>query len=541
MPDFIVVGGGSAGCAIAGRLSENPDVSVTLFEVGPRDSSIWIRYPVTFYKSFQGALMHWYKVETLKHQNNLETQVGQARVLGGGSSLNAMVYIRGAPSDFDRWQAHGAEGWSYDDVLPYFRKAENNEVYSNDVHGQEGPLCVSNQQHTLPLTKAWVKACQEAGIPYNPDFNSGDLKGAGLYQLTTRNGRRCSSADAYLRPARKRGNLQVITNRQVTKILVEGGRAVGVQYLENGRLATLRAEREVVISSGAIGSPRLLLLSGIGPANELRSAGVDVVHDLPGVGSNLQDHTDCYLVYNLKSDSSYDKYKKLRWQMAAAAQYALFNNGPITSNICEGGAFWWGDQADPTPDLQYHFLAGAGIEQGVATTASGNGCTLNVYACRPRSRGRIALRSSDPCVPPLVDPNYLSDPYDVDRLIDGIRLGQDIMGQPSMQKFVAESHLPQKPLNSRAEYEAFVRTYTQGSYHLGGACKMGTDEMAVVDPQLRVHGIDGLRVADTSIMPFVTSGNLNAPAIMIGERAADFIKGNRSLATVEPDSVGAGR
>lgn len=527
MPDFIVVGGGSAGCAIAGRLSEDPDVSVTLFEAGPRDSSIWIRFPVTFYKSFKSSLLHWYKVEKLRHQNDTEPNVGQARVLGGGSSLNAMIYMRGAPSDFDRWVDHGAEGWGYKDVLPYFRKAENNEVYSNDVHGQGGPLSVSNQQYTLPLTKAWVKACQEAGIPYNPDFNSGNLQGAGLYQLTTKNGRRCSSADAYLHPARKRRNLKVVTDKQVTKIIIEGGRAIGVQYVENGRVETMRAEREVVISSGAVGSPRLLQLSGIGPAAELQRAGVQVVHDLPGVGQNLQDHTDCFLIYNLKSNTSYDKYKKLRWQAAAAVQYALFGSGPITSNICEGGAFWWGDKSDPTPDLQYHFLAGAGIEEGVETTASGNGCTLNVYACRPKSRGRITLRSSDPSVPPIVDPNYLSHPYDVDRLVDGIRLGQEIMEQPSMKAFVSESHLPAKPLRTRTEFEAFVRRYTQGAYHFSGACKIGRDEMAVVDPQLRVHGIDGLRVADTSVMPFVSSSNLNAPAIMIGERAADFMKGNR--------------
>ena len=526
MPDFIVVGGGSAGCAVAGRLSENPDASVTLFEAGPADSSIWIRYPVTFFKSFKGPLMQWYKVEPLIHQGGIQPKIGQARVLGGGSSLNAMVYARGAPQDYDRWADHGADGWGYRDVLPYFRKAEHNDVFSGEAHGQDGPLGVSSQSHTLPLTKAWVKACQEAGIPFNPDFNSGNLAGAGFYQLTTRNGRRCSSVDAYLRPARTRGNLTVITNKPVVKIVVEGGRAVGVQYIDNNRLVTMRAEQEVIISSGALGSPRLLMLSGIGPAQQLKNVGVDVVHDLPGVGENLQDHTDCYLVYNLKSDSSYDKYKKLRWQAAAAAQYALFGSGPITSNICEGGAFWWGDKSDPVPDLQYHFLPGAGIEEGVDTTPSGNGCTVNVYACRPKSRGRIMLRSADPNVAPLVDPNYLSHPYDVERMIDGIKIGQEIMAQPALQKYLANVHLPNKTMTTRAEFESHVRQYTQGSYHLSGACKMGKDEMAVVDPQLRVHGIDGLRVADTSVMPSVTSGNLNAPAIMIGERAADFIKGN---------------
>jgi choline dehydrogenase len=526
MPDYIVVGGGSAGCAVAGRLSEDSTASVTLIEAGPRDKSIWIRYPVTFYKSFQSSMMQWFNAEPLKHQNNMEKQLGQSRVLGGGSSLNAMVYMRGAPEDFDRWEEHGAEGWSYKDVLPYFRKAEHNEVFSNEAHGQDGPLWVSNQTYTLPLTKAWVKACQEAGLPYNHDFNSGNLAGAGLYQLTTRNGRRCSAVDAYIRPNLHRKNLNVITDKQVTRIVVEKGRAVGVEYVENGRAAILRAEREVVVCSGALGSPRLLLLSGIGPAGQLRSVGVNVVHDLPGVGENLQDHTDCYLIYNLQTDSSYDKYKKLRWQAAAAAQYALFRSGPITSNICEGAAFWWGDKSDPVPDLQYHFLPGAGIEEGVATTDRGNGCTVNVYACRPKSRGRIALRSADPNVAPLVDPNYLSDPYDVDRMIDGIALGQEIMSQPALRSYLGAMQHPRKPLHTRKEFEDYVRQYSQGSYHLSGACKIGTDPMAVVDPKLRVHGIDGLRVADTSVMPFVSSSNLNAPAIMIGERAADFMKGN---------------
>lgn len=527
MPDFIVVGGGSAGCAVAGRLSEDPDVTVTLFEAGPKDSSIWLRYPVTFYKSFKSSLMKWYEIETLRHQSDLETQVGQARVLGGGSSVNAMIYVRGAPEDFDRWVDEGAEGWGYKDVLPYFRKAEDNDSLTGEAHSQGGPLGVSNQRHTLPLTKAWVKACAEAGIPHNPDFNSGTMSGAGLYQLTTRNGRRCSAASAYLHTGGRRPNLNIVTNKPVTRIIVENGRAIGVEYVEKGQLVTMRAEHEVVVSSGAIGSPHLLLRSGIGPADELRSVGVDMVHDLPGVGQNLQDHTDCFLIYNLKSDTSYDKYKKLRWQMVAAAQYALFGNGPITSNICEGGAFWWGDKNDPVPDLQYHFLPGAGIEEGVETTDSGNGCTLNVYACRPKSRGRIALRSADPSAPPLVDPNYLSDPYDVDRLVDGIRLGQEIMAQPSLESYVSAGHLPSTPLKTRQGLEDFVRRYTQGAYHMGGACKIGIDEMAVVDPKLRVHGIDGLRVADTSVMPSLTSGNLNAPAIMIGERAADFLKGNR--------------
>lgn len=527
MPDYIIVGGGSAGCTIAGRLSEDESASVALFEGGPSDKSPWIHLPVTYYKTCKSNLLQRFKLEKLKHQNNMETDTGQARVLGGGSSVNAMVYIRGCPEDYDRWAASGAAGWSYKDVLPFFRKAEGNERFSNDVHGSEGPLTVSDPRQILPISKAWLKACQEAGIPYNPDFNSGSQAGTGLYQLTVRNGRRCSAVVAYLNPARKRRNLTIFTNKQITKILIRAGRAYGVEYIEEGRTKTIHADKEVIVCSGALGSPKLLLQSGIGPADELRSVGVNVVHDLAGVGKNLQDHTDCYLVYDLKEASSYDKYKKLRWQIAAAAQYALFRNGPIASNVCEGGAFWHGDPNDPVPDLQYHFLAGAGVEEGVDGTPSGNGCTVNVYACRPKSRGEIRLRSSDPTVAPIVDPNYLAEQYDVDRMIDGVRIGQDIMAQPSMAKFVGAAHLPSKPLKTKAEFDAFVRKNTQGAYHLSGACKMGTDDMAVVDPKLRVHGIDGLRVADSSVMPYVVSGNLNAPTIMIGERASAFIKGNR--------------
>lgn len=527
MPDYIIVGGGSAGCTIAGRLSEDECVSVVLFEGGPSDSSPWIHLPATYYKTCKGKLLQRFKLEPLRHQNNVETDTGQARVLGGGSSINGMIYIRGCPQDFDRWAESGAVGWSYKDVLPFFKKAEGNERFSNDHHGSDGPLSVSDQRQTLPLTKAWLKACQEAGIPYNPDFNSGNQAGTGLYQLTTRNGRRCSAVVAYLNPARKRKNLTVHTGRQVTRILLKSGRAIGVEYIENNRTHRMFADQEVIICSGALGSPKLLLQSGIGPAGDLSPLGVQVVHDLPGVGSNLQDHTSCYLVYNLKDASSYDKYRKARWQVAAAIQYAMFGNGPIASNIFEGGAFWHGDPTDPVPDLQYHFLAGAGVEEGVESVPSGNGCTVNVYACRPKSRGSIKLRSSDPFAPPVVDPNNLAEQYDVDRMIDGVRIGQEIMAQPSMAKFIRAAHLPASPLKTRAEYDAFVRKYTQGAYHLSGACRMGSDDMAVVDPQLRVHGVDSLRVADSSIMPYVVSGNLNASTIMIGERAATFVRGNR--------------
>ncbi len=391
--DYIIVGGGSAGCTIAGRLSENAAATVALFEAGPSDRNPFIHLPVTYYKTQR--MLQRFDLEPATAMHNVVQNSGQARVLGGGSSVNAMVYIRGCPEDYDRWSESGATGWTYKDVLDYFKKAEGNRVFAGEAHGTEGPLTVSSLKSTLPLTAAWLQACQQAGLSYNPDFNSGSQAGCGPFQATIRDGRRCSAVVAYLGPARKRKNLKIYTDKSVIKILVEKGRAVGIEYLDGNEKKTLRANQEVIVSSGAIGSPRLLMLSGIGRAHELKAVGVKVEHDLPGVGQNLQDHTDAYLIYDLKGQHSYDKYKKLRWQMAAATEYALFRSGPITSNVCEAGAFWWSGTDSALPDIQYHFLAGAGVEEGVDTTPSGNGCTLNVYGCRPYSRGTIRLRSAD--------------------------------------------------------------------------------------------------------------------------------------------------
>jgi choline dehydrogenase len=528
MVDYIVIGGGSGGATVAGRLSEMSDASILLFEQGPKDRSPYIHMPVTYYKTAKGTLLSRYEVKPPAFARpGGFPQMVQGRVLGGGSSVNAMVYMRGCPEDYDNWARHGCTGWSYRDVLPYFKKAENNERFSGEVHGTSGPLSVSDQRHTHPLTKRWLQACQELGIPFNEDFNSGRQAGCGLYQVTMKNGVRCSAATAYLKPARRRPNLTIMTGRQVTRLLIDNHRAVGVEYLDGGQTKTARAERDVIVSAGAIGSPHLLLRSGIGPADHLREVGVPVAHDLPGVGQNLHDHVDVFLIYDLTGPCSYDRYKKLHWQMAAGLQYALFRTGPITSNICEGGLLWWGHQSDPLPDLQYHFLPGAGVEEGSEGAPSGNGCTVNVYQTRPRSRGTLTLRSGDPLAAPVVDPRYMTDAYDVECLGEAVRIGQEIMEQRALSKDVRAVHRPHSVLKTKAEREAFVRETGQGALHPCGACKMGTDAMAVVDPEFRVHGIDGLRVVDTSVMPFVPSGNLNAPAIMMGERAADFIKGNR--------------
>lgn len=537
MVDYIVVGGGPAACAVASRLTEDAQTSVTLLEQGARDWNPYIHMPVTYFKTAKGNLLSRYRLEPQRAQNGATPTIVQGRVLGGGSSVNAMVYMRGNPEDYDNWEALGCEGWSYKDVLPYFKRCEDNERFANDVHGQGGPLGVSDQRHTHYLTKAWVKSAQQIGIPFNPDFNSGQQQGVGFYQVKMRDGRRCSASVAYLKPARNRSNLKVRTGCQVTRILIENGRAVGVEYRQRGQTKTLRAGKEVIVSAGAIGSPTLLLRSGIGPAEHLKAAGVPMVHDLPGVGENLQDHVDMFLIYDLTGPHSYDKYKKIHWQLWAGVQYALFRNGPITSNICEGGLLWYGDQNDPLPNLQYHFLPGAGVEEGAETTPSGNGCTVNVYQTRPRSRGTIRLRNGDPDTPPLVDPNYLSDPYDVDVLAEAVRIGMEIMEQPALKPFVKCVHRPRHSLATQEERRKFVLETGQGALHPSGACKMGMDPMAVVDPQFRVHGLQGLRVCDTSAMPQLVSGNTSAPAMMMGERLADFIKGRKLLAHVPSQAL----
>ena len=517
MVDYIIVGGGSAGCVMAARLSEMTEASITLFEQGPRDWSPYIHIPVTYYKTAKGALLSRYGIEPLKRGRTAPfPDMVQARVLGGGSSVNGMVYMRGNPADYDRWGADGCTGWSYQDVLPYFRKSETNERFANDAHGIDGPLHVSDQRQTLPLTKAWLRACQERGVPFNPDFNSGTQAGCGLYQVTMKDGRRSSAATAYLKPVRHRPNLQVKTGRQITRIVVENHRAVGVEYVERGVAHVLRADCEVIVASGGIGSPHLLLRSGIGPSDHLRQVGVPVVHDLRGVGENLHDHVDVFLIYDLTGPHSYDKYKKPHWQLAAALQYATFGNGPLTSNIAEGGLCWYGhNRADPLPDVQYHFLCGAGVEAGTDRAPSGNGCTINIGHMRPRSRGRVTLRSADPARPPLVDPQYISDQYDVDCLAEGVRFGQDIMASRLLKDYVRGVSRPSAILHTPAEREAFVRETAQGALHPCGACKMGTDELAVVDPEFRVRGLDGLRVVDTSTMPSVPSGAIRGVANLL--------------------------
>ena len=526
--DYIIVGGGSAGCTLAARLSEMADAKILLLEAGPQDTNVYIHLPMGFAKMTSGNLLWGYETAPLKHANNRTSVYPQARVLGGGSSINAEIYTRGCPEDYDYWAADlGCAGWAWNDLKPYFIKSEGNMRLGGTEHGTEGPLGVSDLPTPSPLSLAYVQGCMDIGMPFNPDFNSGTQAGAGLYQTTTRHGRRCSAAVAYLRPALKRPNLDLRTGVMVNRIIIERGRAKGVEIVEGGSVKRLEAQAEVIIAAGAIGSPKLLLLSGIGPAAHLNAVDVGVVHDLPGVGQNLHDHFSTDVTWQLNGAHSYDKYKKPHWAVLAGLQYLMFRNGPVSSNIVEAGAFWWGDRAEKTPDLQFHFLAGAGVEEAAGSVPGGNGATCNSYHTRPRSRGSVTLRSARVEDAPLIDPNSFAEPYDLERHIDGIKLTQEIGRARSFAKFVEREHFPGSACKTKQDYIDVARAHARSSYHPVGTCKLGTDEMAVVGLDLRVHGIAGLRVCDSSIMPQLVSSNTNAPAIAIAEKGADMIRGNR--------------
>ena len=444
--------------------------------------------------------------------------------MGGGSSINAMIYTRGHKTDYDRWAAAGATGWGYEDLLPYFRKAESNSRFSNRYHGADGPLSVSDPISPLKITAAFIKAAQEAGVPYNSDFNGAEQEGVGYHQTTTRDGRRDSAAVSYLHPARSRKNLTVITKAQVRRVVVESERAVAVEYQRDGssEVEQANAGQEIIVTSGAIGSPKLLMLSGIGPADHLWSFGIPVIADLEGVGQNLQDHLDCYTVYDCNGPHSYygvDQYAKQAWW---GMQYLLFRNGPVTTNIVEAGAFVKADPESEIPDTQLHFLPAYVVDHGMMRIR-GYGVCLYTNFLRPKSRGTVRLASADPNQAPLIDPNYLSDPDDLRMAIEGLRFARRVMSSPSMKAFLARERMPGSDKVSDMDLASYIREWAKTDYHPVGACKMGTDSLAVVDPELRVRGIEGLRVCNSSVMPFEISANTNAPTIMIAEKASDFI------------------
>ncbi|SLN53512.1 Alcohol dehydrogenase [acceptor] [Pseudoruegeria aquimaris] len=523
--DFIVVGGGSAGSVIAARLSEDPDARVLLLEAGGSDRHPFFHLPAGFAKMTKGiGSWGWTTVPQRAMQNKVFPYT-QAKVIGGGSAINAQIYTRGAAADYDEWRQMGCEGWSYEDVLPYFRKSEDNDTYEGRYHGKGGPLGVSMPAAPLPICDAFIAAAGELGIPKTTDVNGERQDGVGYYQLTQRNARRSSAAMAFLAPARRRPNLTIRTGAQVRRIRVKAGRATGVEMADG---TVLSADREVILSSGAIGSPRLLQLSGIGPADHLKALGIDVVFDQPGVGANLQDHLDLYAICEVTGPHTYDRYAKLHLSALAGLQYLFTRKGPVASSLFETGGFWYADPDARSPDIQMHLGLGTGIEAGVAAMPNG-GVTLNACHLRPRSRGTVRLKSANPADMPLIDPNYLSDPYDREMSIRGLKLVQEILAQPALSKYILAERLPGPGVKTDEDYFNFICVHSKTSHHCAGTCRMGADEAAVLNPRLQFNGIDGLRVADASVMPTVNSSNTNAPAIMIGEKAADMIKQDQGM------------
>jgi choline dehydrogenase-like flavoprotein len=528
MYDYIIVGAGPAGCVLARRLSDDPSVKVLLVEAGKPDRHPYIHVPAGFAK-LTGTMASWgWSTVPQKHVNNTVYWYPQGKVMGGGSSINAQVYMRGNALDYDGWaNEEGCPGWDYRSVLPYFKRAEDNARLVDEFHAYGGPLGVSDPISPMPISTAYMRAAQEAGIPFNPDFNGAKQEGCGFYQVTIRNARRCSAAVGYLKPVLGRQNLTVWTDTLTTRIVIDNGRATGIEVIRSGQATRqiVSCRRDVLLTAGAIGSPRLLLLSGIGPANELAEIGIKPVHDLPGVGRNLHDHFDLYIVSECTGEFTYDKHKHIHKALWAGLQYLFFKKGPAASNLCEAGGFWFTDSTSKSPDIQFHLMLGSGIEKGVATLKE-CGVTLNSAIMRPRSRGTVKLSSPDPTAAPLIDPNFWADPYDREMSLAGFRLAREIMRQPALKPYILAERLPGPDIQTDEQIIAQAARHSKTDYHPVGTCKMGRDAMAVVDPlTLKVHGLEGLRVCDSSIMPRVVSSNTNAPTIMIGEKAADIIRG----------------
>ena len=524
--DFVVVGAGSAGCVIANRLSASPNTKVILLEAGGADRNPWIHIPVGYFKTMHNPSVDWcYKTEPDPGLNGRQLDWPRGKVLGGSSSLNGLLYVRGQPQDYDRWRQMGNTGWGWDDVLPLFKRSEDQERGADAFHGQGGPLSVSDMRLQRPICDAWVEAAQAAGYPLNPDYNGAEQEGVGYFQLTTRNGRRCSSAVAFLKPVQSRSNLQVVTRAATKRILFEGARATGVVYQDTeGREHTIKAGAEVILSAGAIGSPQLLMVSGIGEAQHLKEHGIDVVADLPGVGKNLQDHLQARLVFKCNEPTLNDEVRSLLNQARIALKYALFRAGPMTMAASLATGFLrTGDHVD-TPDIQFHVQPWSADSPGEGVHPF-SAFTMSVCQLRPESRGEIRLASPDASVYPKIHPNYLSTETDRRTIVAGINIARRIAQHAPLKHKISEEFRPDASLDIN-DYEAtldWARNNSTTIYHPTGTCKMGKGEGAVVDERLRVHGIEGLRVADCSIMPEIVSGNTNAPAIMIGEKVSDMI------------------
>ena len=522
--DYIVVGAGSAGCVLANRLSASGRDRVLLIEAGGEDRNLWIHVPIGYAKLFTDARHNWlYSSEPEPELGGRSIIQPRGKVMGGSSSINGLLYIRGQAEDFDHWRQLGNAGWSFADVLPYFRRAEDQQRGEDALHGVGGPLAVSDVSEPHPLCEAFIAACEQAGLPRTDDFNGASQEGAGYFQLTTRKGRRWSTARGYLAPARKRHNLAVIGPALTTRILFEGRRAVGVEYLKDGARHVARARGEVILSSGAFNSPQLLQLSGVGPADLLREHGIEVIADHKGVGADLQDHYQARFNYRCSERITInDMMATLRGRVGAGLRYALFRKGFLTVGAGYAGGFFKTDPSLTVPDVQFHFILFSADSVG-QKLHPWPGFLASICQLRPESRGTVRIKSADPALPPAIQPRYLSAQLDRDVMVRGMQLLRCVMRQPALARYIVEELMPGPKVTSDADLLAFARQKGTTVFHPTSTCRMGSDVTAVVDERLRLHGFEALRVADASIMPTVVSGNTNAACVMIGEKASDMI------------------
>jgi choline dehydrogenase len=533
--DYIVVGAGSAGCVLANRLSADADVRVLVLEAGGRDRSLFIHMPAGVYKVWSDPKLNWnYASAPEEEMHGRQIPVPRGKVLGGSSSINSMVYLRGHPSDYDRWAAEfGLPAWDYAHCLPYFKKAERNQRGENPWHGGSGPLGVSKGASTNILYDAFVASGEEAGIGTSDDLNGYKPEGVGRYDSTKWNGRRCSAAVAYLHPAASRPNLTIVTEALVEKVVINGGRARSIVVRHRGRQYIVRADREIALSGGAINSPQLLLLSGVGPAETLQRMGIAVHADVPGVGRNLQDHIDLVMQWSCRKEVTLKHLANPLVKAVVGARWLLDRRGPVASNIWEAGGLVRTEGGLPAPNIQYHFAP-------VAMRYVGNeirldqGFQMHVSQLRQDARGHIELASTDPARAPRITFNFLQTEKDRRELVDGVMMARDVVNQPALRAFLGEELLPGPAVTSRDDVLRFVRSVSETEFHPSCSCRMGSDDLAVVDTDLKVRGVDGLRVVDASVMPNVISSNLNATVIMIAEKAADSILGRPALDPERP-------